>query len=481
MKKQIILFALLFFFSFIIQTKGQTCQASFYYWEDTIPNSIVFYDASTSATSWQWDFGDSTISSLQNPNHTYSASGIYHVCLTIFDSVQSCTSTFCDNVYVGSCFAYFSYFPDIIPNSMQFYNQSYGNMTSIVWDFDDGTQSSDLNPFHVYSHQGTYYVCLTISDTTQMCISTFCDSLYVGNNPNVRFSVCDGFWSDSSTWLNGQVPHQTDSVIIKHNVIMDTNTIVIPPGLLVIDSTGELCGHYDLHACFITFGPMQVNNLISEGDCVNNAYVGTEGDYTGNTGSWTQNANVCFGCPSICNPIIPCCAAHFIVYPDTIPHNWIAVNQATGVAPLSYLWNWGDSTTSTGPTPSHIYSNPGFYNICLTINDAVGCSRTYCDSSTNISHITDPMITINVVFLPTAIMEQIEADKSIIIYPNPVTDNLQIQTASQIKNVEITDIAGRLLYSTNYKTINCSGFAQGVYYIRVTSEKGIAVKKFVKE
>jgi len=68
-----------------------------------------------------------------------------------------------------------------------------------------------------------------------------------------------------------------------------------------------------------------------------------------------------------------------------------------------------------------------------------------------------------------------------LIYPNPVTAYLQIQTALQIKNVEITDITGKLLYATNAKTIDCNNFAKGVYFIRVTTEKGVAVKKFVKE
>ncbi len=84
---------------------------------------------------------------------------------------------------------------------------------------------------------------------------------------------------------------------------------------------------------------------------------------------------------------------------STCSLNWIAVNQATGVAPISYLWSWGDGTSSTGATPSHIYSTPGYYNICLTITDANGCTGMYCDSSTYIfrSNSEASMITINVI------------------------------------------------------------------------------------
>ena len=50
-----------------------------------------------------------------------------------------------------------------------------------------------------------------------------------------------------------------------------------------------------------------------------------------------------------------------------------------------------------------------------------------------------------------------------------------------IKALSITDITGRLIYSTTAKTINCSSFAKGVYFITLTTENGKAAKKFVKE
>lgn len=72
-------------------------------------------------------------------------------------------------------------------------------------------------------------------------------------------------------------------------------------------------------------------------------------------------------------------------------------------------------------------------------------------------------------------------DNLIYIYPNPVMDIMQIQTALRILKVEITDITGRQLYSTNSKTIDTHNFAKGVYFIKATTENGTAVRRFVKE
>lgn len=43
--------------------------------------TFTFTDASVNATSWLWDFGDLTTSTLQNPTHVYAAIGTYTVLL----------------------------------------------------------------------------------------------------------------------------------------------------------------------------------------------------------------------------------------------------------------------------------------------------------------------------------------------------------------------------------------------------------------
>jgi len=55
---------------------------------------------STGAKYYYWSFGDSTFSKDKTPGKTFSASGAYVVCLTAYDSLQKCSTTYCVTVKV---------------------------------------------------------------------------------------------------------------------------------------------------------------------------------------------------------------------------------------------------------------------------------------------------------------------------------------------------------------------------------------------
>jgi PKD repeat protein len=67
------------------------------------PNlSVDFQDLSTNgATSWSWTFGDGGTSTLQDPSHSYTASGSYDVTLTVSDGTTSNSQTKADFIVVG--------------------------------------------------------------------------------------------------------------------------------------------------------------------------------------------------------------------------------------------------------------------------------------------------------------------------------------------------------------------------------------------
>jgi len=67
-----------------------------------ITNFVVnFTNASTSATSYSWDFGDFTSSSATQPTHAFAASGAYTVTLTAINGNCTDDTTFTVNIVVG--------------------------------------------------------------------------------------------------------------------------------------------------------------------------------------------------------------------------------------------------------------------------------------------------------------------------------------------------------------------------------------------
>ena len=62
--------------------------------------SVDFTDTSTDApTGWSWTFGDSGISTTQDPTHVYASDGTYSVCLTASNSYGS-SGLSCQNITV---------------------------------------------------------------------------------------------------------------------------------------------------------------------------------------------------------------------------------------------------------------------------------------------------------------------------------------------------------------------------------------------
>lgn len=63
--------------------------------------SVQFYPSPSSGISWFWDFGDGTTTTMEEPMHTYTASGIYDITL-IMCNAQGCCDTLVKPIVVGT-------------------------------------------------------------------------------------------------------------------------------------------------------------------------------------------------------------------------------------------------------------------------------------------------------------------------------------------------------------------------------------------
>jgi hypothetical protein len=76
-----------------------------------------------------------------------------------------------------------------------------------------------------------------------------------------------------------------------------------------------------------------------------------------------------------------------------------------------------------------------------------------------------------------------ELDASIAIYPNPTNAIININADSNIKSMELYDMQGRILQTMlgNQKVLDISDKANGIYFLKITTEKGSKVEKIIKE
>jgi hypothetical protein len=78
----------------------------------------------------------------------------------------------------------------------------------------------------------------------------------------------------------------------------------------------------------------------------------------------------------------------------------------------------------------------------------------------------------------------VETEFSFSIYPNPVDNKLTIETESYIEEVTIYSLAGVMMYKEidfNNHTIDVSELSCGVYVMKVRTENGEAVQRFIKK
>jgi len=81
-------------------------------------------------------------------------------------------------------------------------------------------------------------------------------------------------------------------------------------------------------------------------------------------------------------------------------------------------------------------------------------------------------------------LENIYAENSILIYPNPVRNELRIESGGmRITKAAIVDLAGRTIYQHNDPSdkINVSHLHSGIYFVIIETDEGFVIRKFVKK
>ncbi|HRN90893.1 MAG TPA: PKD domain-containing protein [Ferruginibacter sp.] len=321
-----------------------------------IGEPVQFTNQSDAATSYLWQFGDGTTSTLVNPVHAYAASGTYTVKLNIYrvnPPGNVCVDSVEQQVQVvaalpgsftvqtsGSC----------VPLTVTFVNDQRPSQTS-VWDFGDGNTGLGDSVVHTYQTTGVFTVRLTAvspggctyTSSQVVRVNGVSGSLtYPGGfvcSPNaVRLEV-SGSNIQSIAWdLDDGTTFTNNQRVIFHTYAQPGTYI---PSVVLQSADG--CTY-----------PIRGTDTIKV-DRITAGYTHTVGNFCGyTTVRFTDTSSVFFGKNSV-------------------------------------LWNFGDGNTGSGVSVEHQYSISGTYSVQMIVTGNSGCADT-----------VTKQITINVNSIPSA-------------------------------------------------------------------------------
>lgn len=154
------------------------------------PAATVGITNMTNPGSWEfsWDMADGVISDQRDPaTHTYTTWGEYNIRLNV--SSEHCRDSVTHMIRILAALpvaVFDTVTPGCEPHPVQFRNRSqYG--TSYLWEFDDGSTSTEFEPSHVYKNDGVYNVKLTVRG--EGGVSFVYHRVEVYGTPKVRFNV----------------------------------------------------------------------------------------------------------------------------------------------------------------------------------------------------------------------------------------------------------------------------------------------------
>lgn len=139
------------------------------YTYDGLPQYAVKFASifNQTASSYLWNFGDTQISTLANPTHTFNSAGNYSISLKI-NSTNGCQQYISNfekiNNFSKNC--KISVTGDSL-KTIKFASSVQGVAPfNYLWQFGDGSTSNLTNPTHTYFYDGTYPITLRVIDAS---------------------------------------------------------------------------------------------------------------------------------------------------------------------------------------------------------------------------------------------------------------------------------------------------------------------------
>ncbi|MEO6303863.1 MAG: PKD domain-containing protein, partial [Bacteroidia bacterium] len=299
--------------------------------------------SSGNITNYIWNFGNATPTvATQNPIHTFPGPGNYSVSL-IAISNQGCSDTATQNLAIypfpNANFTAPATCQNANVNFTNSSNITAGSITSYLWNFGNGNNSTLTNPSFNYNNSGTFPVSLVVT-SNQGCTASVTANVIINPVPAVSFTCNDAclgaptFFANNSSISSGNI---TNYIWNFNNTANPGSTLQNPNCIY------QAVGNYNVSL-----------QVISNFNCINTFTKTVLVHDIPNT-SFVVN-NQCFG--SVSN----------FTNQTTIP----AGNSIT-----SYAWNLGNNQSSSVTNPQVNYSLPYNYIVQLTSTSNFNCSTTH--------------------------------------------------------------------------------------------------------
>ncbi|MFY0673671.1 MAG: PKD domain-containing protein [Bacteroidia bacterium] len=386
-------------------------------------NIINSFIIDASDLTYNWNLGDGTTSTEKTVRKAYNQGGKYRVSLLVTDS-NSCTDTASKSLtVVGGLGAEFN-----INDNEQCLNEQSFRLSAIEvpggtykWELGDGTTDSTQNVSHLYDSAKVYNVLLAIADSNN-CTDSLFKTVEVLAPPIARIDVNDTaqcpyendfFIEAKSLSFNGSMQHEwqlgdgTTAIgkAFTHNYPLAPDTFLLQ--LITLDSltcldtaTQEIVIHAVPQAGFSVNDTNQClegnlfnftnNSVISDGSLLTASWQFGQGD----TSNLTSPAFIYDSAATYTVRMISsadCADTSFLdvkVYPEpkvdfTVNDSdqCLGVNQfvfqnitTLSAGSINYIWDFGDSASSTIISPSHKYKSSDTFIVTLKGETAFGCS-----------------------------------------------------------------------------------------------------------